>query len=322
MSIEPRESFIPKINMNMMKLKALFLNSGIPQPRLTIGPTSIKILDWEPTRLEFRTEYSEVNSLEVGSNRSEDLSSLHQWLGEFEGTQQAVMAYWLCSTFGNCGTIATGLLECIHHIQKRLHITEVVYNDIVLSLSSAEIEGFSVSVKFGSKTCIQGNSEPIQQHFPHEGHNHIVLTLLDAFGKKYVVDLSGLQFGIYGEDVRRPHIVIEPLEIWRLHFEKFKSVDPSFTYQNKLDLMKNITNVVITTATDEYLKMNHHSVGSTRIKPAQMSKEELDAKSLAVEEMMAKLLLEEEEEEEEKLRNQTKTNDKGKKSSKKSNKKK
>ena len=128
-------------------------------------------------------------------------------------------------------------------------------------------------------------------HQPHEFHNHVILTIESDDSKTFVIDLAGSQFGIFGYDAFRPHVVCEELEIWKHRFSSIAECVSVFSYPGKINLMKRISNCFAEVALQE---ITHRKYTST--KRISMSDADFNIASEAANSAMAQLLLEENEE--------------------------
>jgi hypothetical protein len=144
--------------------------------------------------------------------------------------------------------MSEGLLETIAVIRKRLKIRIIFYNSTRVLLETLKIKGFSLATGFESRKCVTGQGTlSTEHHRPSESHNHVVLTVIGLDDKvEYIIDLTGLQFGVCGDDIMRPQLVCEPLAMWRNHFKYCRDSEPVYDIYNmgKRKLIETVARIV------------------------------------------------------------------------------
>lgn len=256
----------------------------------------------------FENDRNEVVCDEICSSNSEDLSSIFKWANGHAITDNVRKAYWLNSTFGQCNSMSEGLMETIAVIKRRLEIKEIFYDSIRLSLETLKIRGFSLKSNFGSRKCVTGQETMLEQHHDYESHNHVALTMMGLDDKvEYVIDLTGLQFGVYGTDILRPQLVCEPLKTWRARFNFCIDDEPKYQYNAKRKLLESLARIV----TEEKISFEgDRNAAISQSKPR--SKEVDEAACNAADEAMNRLLLEEDEDTSKASKNKNKSKAKSK----------
>lgn len=201
-------------------------------------------------------------STEKCTASSEDLSSFEEYLGGLEPSDIARRAYWFARVFNNCSSIATCLKTVLDILKSKHKGASLNYQGLSFLPESAEIVGFSLLKKAGfeSFTLDSNNLEPTPEghHAANESHNHVVISIKTQRDEEYIIDLSGLQFGIYGRNPMQPYLVVEPTEQWKTRFKVCNSAAPIMSYGAKTLLCKAVSTMI----GSAYL--SKRSVGSRR----------------------------------------------------------
>ena len=188
---------------------------------------------------------------EVGSNTSEDLSDMSTWLAGASPTIGRVRSYWFVRMFTNCSTIAKGLFKALEMLKNTLPYKTIDYNGITLDLKTAEIRGYSLLQRDGCEyynlfNRSEADALSNEAHRIGESHNHVVISIKEkGTDNKYILDLAGSQFGIFGEDPQRPHIVIEPEEEYMKHFKRIRYDTPGYPYEDKIAQFEKLVSTLL-----------------------------------------------------------------------------
>jgi len=189
------------------------------------------------------SDFVKVYSSEVCKANSEDLSSIRKWCNRQSLTPEIRRAYWLSSTISNCASISF-LFDIVLKKLKNKNKAIIRYDNVLFQLDSAIIRGYSILKKGNFESYQYCNNRVDQSHTKYESHNHVVMIIKDQLNHEYVIDLTGSQFGIFG-NVDTPQIVILPIDDWRNRFSSCRDSTPSFPNMGgKLDRIKMIAEIV------------------------------------------------------------------------------
>ena len=187
-------------------------------------------------------------STEKCSSSSEDLSSFEEYLGSTKPSDIARRAYWFTRVFNNCSSIALCLKTVLDILNAKHKSASINYEDLTFMPESAEIVGFSVLKKAGfeSLTLDSNNMVPAPEghHSVNESHNHVVIAIKTQKDEEYVIDLSGPQFGIFGQDPIQPYLIVEPIERWKTRFRMCRPTAPAMSYGAKNVLVKAVSTII------------------------------------------------------------------------------
>ena len=218
---------IPRPTLDVFSMPIIFL----PQQLSSICDMSS--LAWEACHsglngLRYHSAQFEETSIiiqckEICPATAEDLSSISKFVGkEVLSTISDLerKAYWCARTFSNCRTISHGLLAVLKFAHTRTPHFRLFHGDLEFDPKSVAIQPFSIRIQTESMIVIDGQRPSSQSHHQcMEPIRHVVVTLRTLISHEvYVIDLSGAQFGKFGQDRTRPQFQCLPIEQWRQQF--------------------------------------------------------------------------------------------------------
>lgn len=191
-------------------------------------------------------ELIECISREVCGANEEDLSSAAQYLQDVPHTEASLRAYWFARTFSNCSSVSLTFMTTLKALVSDISIAS--HDDIDFKLSTAAIKGFSLQTKgeLESKsitTDLETDSTTYHQWF--ESHNHVIVSLESVSGQLFALDLSGAQFGQFGQNLGHPYFILEPMDEWKQRFACVYDDAAQMSYSGKNTLIRIVTTIVV-----------------------------------------------------------------------------